>query len=420
MKNPFHLRGAAPTPHFIGRYKVLRRIFSRVAGHGQSLAIIGTPCAGKTSVLHYPTSANATAVDRYFADSDLTPCFSQLDVQDFKAELNSCSDFWRKALSILDNPPDNIPTATREAMRNAWQECLQHDFRNFALEHLLVRLRAGNIRLVLLIDDFDQLINHPQLGNAEFFGGLRSLTTRSQGSLVLVVGTCVPLSTLNHDAHRFSHIGSPYFNFLNEIVLDAWDENEIEALLMLGEARFQSADLRFIRHLAGAQPWLLQATAAAVWNAYDEAADDTRRRLFSAARYAYPGVDEYFSKNWLHWTDAMHVVLATLALHQPPVIQKKIKNIDLATTLNIDEFTPELRFLNKQGIITTDPARPSAWRIAPHALNWWLWKKLYLWNHQAGTLSANLMSHDDRSITTRPQWRQLSLVTQAARLAAAT
>lgn len=52
-KNPFYAGGPVAPAMFIGRRRELQRIVSRIGGHGQSVALVGEPRNGKTSLLKY-------------------------------------------------------------------------------------------------------------------------------------------------------------------------------------------------------------------------------------------------------------------------------------------------------------------------------------------------------------------------------
>ncbi|MEM7019818.1 MAG: AAA family ATPase [Pseudomonadota bacterium] len=393
-------------------------MFNRIAGHGQSLAIIGTPYSGKTTLLHY--SVLADAAREQLKEHPLTHCFATVNARGCDADF-SRNDFWKTVLSSLGEIPEDAPETTRNIVRQAQQDYLQSDFSHFSLERVLERLQTANIRLVMLIDDFDVLLSHPQLGDAEFFGSLRSLVTRSQGALVLAISSCLPLSELNRKAYRSSHVGSPYFNFLNEVVLPTWNDEEVETLLAQGASRFQTEDKCFIRHLGATQPWLLKTTAAAVWRAYDAAApQEAQQRLYKAATYAYPNIDKHFSANWSYWTEAMRLVLISLALQQPPFNREISNQHELAPVLQNDGFTPELRALHKQGMITASPTCPSGWQLYPHALRWWLWKKIQCWGQELPTLNVHLINQQTPSDMTRPQWQHFSRIAHAVHLTATT
>jgi hypothetical protein len=75
--------------------------------------------------------------------------------------------------------------------------CQENDFGCFVLERFLAQMELTVWQLVLMLDEFDVLLHHPILNCAEFFGGLRSLTSRSRGALALVIASRRPLTSLN-------------------------------------------------------------------------------------------------------------------------------------------------------------------------------------------------------------------------------
>ena len=66
------------------------------------------------------------------------------------------------------------------------QVCDHEGYGIFVLDRLFVRLQDSNYKLVLLLDEFDTLVEHNKFQQAEFYGGLRYLATVRE-SLALVI-----------------------------------------------------------------------------------------------------------------------------------------------------------------------------------------------------------------------------------------
>ena len=56
-------------------------------------------------------------------------------------------------------------------------------------------------RVVLLIDEFDILLEHPNFNNPEFFSELRGMSSTT-GGLTLVVASNIPIAEMNRHARK--------------------------------------------------------------------------------------------------------------------------------------------------------------------------------------------------------------------------
>ena len=116
--------------------------------------------------------------------------------------------------------------------------CQENGFTPFVLEHIIAQAGADGWRLVCILDEFSDLLYHPVLNCAEFFGSLRSLASRSRGALALVVASRRSLASLSDTTQHFSRTGSPYLNFLDEVILGPLSDREVAELLHRAGGRF--------------------------------------------------------------------------------------------------------------------------------------------------------------------------------------
>ncbi len=128
---------------------------------------------------------------------------------------------------VVTNLIEPQPTSR---LSTSYKNCLNHNFNSQILGQLLDQLAAENYQLVLLLDEFDILLNHPQLNRAEFFGSLRSLVS-TKPALTLVIAARQPITKLNKAAQALNNTGSPYFNFFEELTLGPLSDKEVGALL---------------------------------------------------------------------------------------------------------------------------------------------------------------------------------------------
>ncbi|HEC84506.1 MAG: hypothetical protein DRR08_08570 [Candidatus Parabeggiatoa sp. nov. 2] len=224
-----------------------------------------------------------------------------------------------------------------------------------------------------MLDEFDVLLNHPHLNNAEFFGSLRSLASL-QPALSLLIAGRQSLSTLNTQTQEYNTAtGSPYFNILREITLEPLADEQSKTLLKKAGERFNIEDRRFISKIAGTHPYLLQTAASALWEAYEDGETDPLQRREQAGQQLYNNAELTFNDTWRLWTPMTRMAVMTIALTQIPKLVKNNTFTQKRLLREMKDFTgQELRRLEKTGFITKDSGNPSGWRICPEVLLWWL------------------------------------------------
>lgn len=370
MTNPF-LHGNPVYPsHFINRSRELRRIVNRTIT-GQSTALVGEPRTGKTSLLEY-LRARETQADLYGRNAPRL-VFFYMDSQSLGSSFTQ-SQFWENALRpFYEEVIAGQEATTRIAQ--AYKTCVDNGFGNFVLERLIGLIEQARYRLVLMLDEFDTILHHPILNSAEFFGGLRSLVSRSRGALVLITASRQSLSTLNHKTQEFNRTGSPYFNFLDEIVLAPFDEKAIFLLMARAGDRFDSEDHQFLARVGGGHPYLLQVAASALWDAFDEETDPHLRRNL-AGEDLFDNAAAILGDTWRLWSKEMKKAFTAVALgHSALLLGEKSFDVD-ELARELPSLGPEVRTLFKQGYIVEDAGYKTGYRIRPEAFLWWLSEEL--------------------------------------------
>ncbi len=365
--NPFFYGNPVSPLQFLDRQRELRRITGRILNQGQSSAIVGEPRSGKTSLLLYLATPETLA--GLYGENAKGLLFSYLDAQTLGPKFDA-AQFWEYALRpVYERASAAGPDAP---LAQSYAMCRDNSFGAFVLERLLAHMASAGWRLVLLIDEFNDLLHHPILNSAEFFGGLRSLASRSRGALALVIASRRSLESLNKDTQDFSRTGSPYFNFLDEITLGPMSERDIADLLQLATGHFTPEDRRFIAEVAGGHPCLLQLTASALWDAYDSGEDDPSVRRQYAGQRAYDEATLILSDTWRLWSASMRKSFTAVALaHIPNLLKQREFRVEQLIR-DARDFGPELRSLSKQGFVAEDTAIPGGWRVRPQAFLWWL------------------------------------------------
>ena len=345
MSNPFFYGNPVSPDQFFGRRREVRRIVNRLVNRGQSTAIVGEPRTGKTSLLLY-LSAEETRKNLYGAEGNRL-LFSFLDAQTWGAEFDQAK-FWEHALRPLyEQIMESNPNAP---LSQAYQVCQHNGFGAFVLERLLSQMRTEGWRLVLLLDEFNKLLHHPVLHSGEFFGSLRSLASRSRGTLALVVASRYSVENLNRDTLEFSRTGSPYFNFLDEIIVGPLADKDVAELLLRGANHFAADDRRFITQVGGGHPYLIQLAAAALWEAYEDHEEDMPSlRRQQAGQSLYDEAAMIMSDTWRVWSPATRKAFAAVALAQIPWLLNERRFQTGSMVHDMADLEPELRLLKKHG-----------------------------------------------------------------------
>jgi hypothetical protein len=384
MNNPFQVGSAVAPSALVGRGRELRRLAGGILNGGQSAALVGEPRTGKTSLLGYLMAGETR--QKLFGEGGGQIRFQFLDAQMLGAGFDP-SAFWERALAPLAEA-----VKQDETLQSAWRTCRLEKFGTFVLERLFAQLQAANWRLVLLLDEFDTVLHHPALNQAEFYGGLRSLASRYE-SLALVIASRQSLNDLNRATQEFSRMGSPYFNFLQEIDLGAFKEKEALALLAQGEVYFTRQDIKYLRRVAGGHPFLLQAAALALWEAYEEGEENAAIRCRQAGDYLYRQAQPVLKDAWRLWTPEMQKAFTILALDNAPLLLGQRREYDLNALLaSLPDYAPELRMLEARGYICPDAQLPGGWGLQAEVMLWWLAEELLQALREGDALAAWLQA----------------------------
>jgi hypothetical protein len=366
MSNPFFYGNPVAPDRFLDRRWELRRIISRIVNRGQSTAIVGEPRSGRTSLFLY-LSAPETRAELYGESGDML-VFSYLDAQTLGVGFSQ-AQFWEYALRPLFErviaPDPDSPLA------QSYEVCRDNDFGCSVLERFFTQVEASGWRIVLLLDEFDVLLYHPILNSAEFFGSLRSLASRSRGSLAIVVASRRSLSDLNEATQQFNYTGSPYFNFLVEIALGPLPNSAVKELLHRAGDRFTSEDNRLIVDMAGGHPYLLQVAASELWEAYAEFPDDPDERWRQTGQRLYRVALQTLSDSWRLWSPELRKAFTIVALAEMSALGKNKFHVKRLVR-DLSDLGSELRTLREHGFIVEDENVPGGWQVRPQVFLWWL------------------------------------------------
>jgi Cdc6-like AAA superfamily ATPase len=182
---------------------ILRHIFSRLAG-SQNVALI------------VPSNRRASGLLRRIGDpkeslrwlpSTSLWIFAYVSAEQFEFDATA-SDFWQKVWQTFSEVSAGRPWQTQLIELNDRQS-------RRSSERLLRRFDAEAIRLVLLLNGMDMLVDRPQLFTLDLSSPLRTLSSRHP-SFNIIFTSQHRLSDLNR---RITAFGSPPFNNFHEILL---------------------------------------------------------------------------------------------------------------------------------------------------------------------------------------------------------
>jgi hypothetical protein len=395
-RSPF-VHGGPVTPNdFLNRRRELRRLLGRLE-KGQATAVVGQPHTGKTSLLRYvldKVKRDAIAGDKldrvWFRDID-----SHMLSKTFTQEA-----FWAYVLEPI------AVYFTSGELRTLYNLARDNQFGAFTLMRLFTALDNADLRIVVMLDEFDALLSHPVLNSAEFYGSLRSLSSRFT-SLGLVIATRRSLNQLNVDTQEINPHSSPYFNVFTELRLGPLPKRDVATLLAQASGRFSSQDREFITLASGRHPYLLQLAGDILWEIDLEGVQGTERYQQAGEELQLQS-ERHFTDTWRSWSNAERKVIMAIALAQMSLLAEDHMFEWSNLVEDITDYSPEIRGLEKAGTIVQTGAEN--WQITQRALLWWLADEIKREVRDEESLEAWLEAQEFSGILTMKEKRSLGKV----------
>ncbi|MBI1881176.1 MAG: AAA family ATPase [Chloroflexi bacterium] len=376
--NPFIYGKPVPVAQHINRQRELRTLFARLR-NGECTAIVGEPRIGKTSLLR--CLATPAVQQEWLAGEAKRLISVEIDFyQEWLSPDKTPKDFWQRVLEVVKiaTPHETIQQQITLVEENLYGSAtLSNFFRN---------LDRQGWRVVLLLDEFDALLTHPNFSTAEFFGGLRSMATRTDG-LQVITASIMSVSEMNRRSETINPVGSPFFNNFTEVNLGPFSHKDVAELLDLALAesniRFDRDDRNFIVWLSGRHPYRVQAAGAALFDAIAEGLQG-QKRYTTASELFYEWTADHFDTLWRRYLDdAARTVMVILALVELGGIAQK-RAFSFGEIEQPQRFAPELRRLEKLGLVEKAGQgwqwdqenlllwQGERWRVATGGFVWWL------------------------------------------------
>lgn len=363
ISNPFIYGSPVESSSFFNRKRELRTLIQRTIT-GQSSAVVGEPHIGKTSLL-FALSAYINS-EKLNASQRLHIC-NYIDSQAIPSGFTQ-SEFWELALDPFINNSNQVSKNIQECLRLTQA----NRYGTYTLEKFFNQLKMEKINFSLLIDEFDVLLYHKALNSAEFFGGMRSLASRSR-SLSVITSSRQSLSQLNAATQQINPTGSPYFNIFSEIVLGSFSTSDVDELISQGNEKFDRFDRDFIRFLSGGHPYILQTLSSTLWEIIDSDEYNNRSLAYNeACNRVKLSIRQHFDDCWRYWTSPQRQAFTVIGLSQiSDLISKRAFNVgELIEDLR--DLQPEIDDFTRVGLLKKDNQAASGWYIIQPILLWWL------------------------------------------------
>jgi hypothetical protein len=342
--NPFIYGKPVSGIQHINRQREQRTLFTRLR-NGECTAIVGEPRIGKTSLLR--RLASPSIQKEWLGEQAEGIITVEIDFyQEWLSIHKIPRDFWKY---VLDTVKMNLPDETVRR-QIAWVE--ENDYGSATLVNFFRNLARKELRVVLLIDEFDALITHPNFSTAEFLGGLRSLAI--QDGLQLITASIMPVEEMNRRSEEYNPLGSPFFNHFIEVNLGPFSYKDVGVLLdtfLNGSGvQFSPTDRNFIVWLSGRHPFRMQLAGAALFDAISDRLED-EKRYTQTTEWFYERTTDHFSTLWRRYlTEAQKTVLVILGLVELGGVAQK-RRFAFGEIEQSQRFAPELLRLEKLGLV---------------------------------------------------------------------
>ena len=371
MNNPFHYGKPISPEDFIVPNKARLQAIVRQIITGESTAIVGEPHYGKTSLLKYLYSP-AIRDGICSLQKEWRLVFQLMDYDLFQANDSGPAIFWEHALAPVGQLAGE---AGNPQVKDAYERCVTGKYNSFAVEKLFSALEENKIRLVLMIDEFDDILQHPILGKKEFLGTLRSLGTW-KASFALIITTRSTVDELNDHPQENDTIrrNSPYFNYFHQFILGPFTLESTRKLLKRADGAFTPQEELILVRLSDHNPHFLQMAAHALWDAYfaEQIAESVDRMEYVWKHLGKESAST-LDDAWKHWTLRTKEVLTIVALDDLPRLIA-IRGYDTrAFAEQLRDCTEEIDFLEDRGYITKSEGK---YVISSQVLASWLSKKI--------------------------------------------
>lgn len=250
--SPFVYNTPVPPDMFVGRTQEIDQILGHLANPARiNSAVFGDPHVGKTSLLHYLVRR-----PEMWAQWGLAPTWCHVIYVNCHSLLPfSEANFWRYILRTLQSH-----VADEETLSQALRQLLDQPAPDtYDLNNFFDNVARRNRLVVLLLDEFEGVVENLNRESPSLLYHLRVLVNRPERGLVLVTASRKSLKEL---CAPLKFTGSPFDNTFSYITLFPFSDEEVEQLLEQYRAGFSESQRAQLRRWAGTQPYLVQLAAS--------------------------------------------------------------------------------------------------------------------------------------------------------------
>lgn len=305
-KNPFIYNAPVAPERFIGREREVDQILSQLANRARvSTAISGDPRVGKTSLLHY------LGEDRLRTEWGLSSDWCHLIYLDCHSIAPFSEEtFWRYILRELAKHLGDNETLNGRVQWLLLLEEVSPDI--YDLNSLFDEVARAERLVVLILDEFESVIEHVDPQAPTLLYHLRALLNRPERGLALITATRPPLKQL---CAGFRFTGSPFDNSFSTITLTPFNEFEVDDLLDQYGVTLTESERDYLRRVAGTHPYLVQLTASLILRAHRPQANG-KSALEQIEADLERETERYFSDLLDYSSEREKMLLTWLALYQ--------------------------------------------------------------------------------------------------------
>jgi hypothetical protein len=286
-------------------------VIQRVAGEElQSISIVANRRMGKTSLLAHLQNAQGEQFPKRYSQW----AFVYIDMQSARAR--TVKGFMRAMRASLVR---DLPDELHELL---WKE--ERDGVLTSLEESIEELRAEEVAIVVLLDEWEEVQAHIELN--EVVDSLRTLI--NAGHMAAITATAHELNKLYEVSRQFmSNAGKrptdtsqihPLFTttYLGLMPTAEWQAVITDAFGR-GQRDLRASDLRVIGELAGGNPLLTQMAGSLLWESLDEGWGEAELRARFVAQAEQTFRDWWHKEYVEHQQETLRHVLGLPFAHDP-------------------------------------------------------------------------------------------------------
>lgn len=381
--NPFIYGKPVPVERHINRLDALMTIFARIKLN-ESTAIVGNPQSGKSSLIKFILSESTLKSKLKKASKSLITV--EIDAYaGWLSEKKTPADLWRFVFDVIEGKLND------DILKDGIKPVRMNQYGSATMTEYFKLLGANGRCVLLVIDEFDSLLFHPNFSNAEFFGGLRSMATNTEG-LQLITSSIKSVSEMDEYASKINPIGSPFFNNFVNVTLELFDDASINELinssLKSTGVKFDDLDKDFVVRVSGRHPYRLQAICASLFDGIVTQKEGEQKYLYASKKF-FTQTEHHFGQIWKRLDDKSRTILVimTILWLGGLVLGKEYSFGEIEKS---QAFEPELEKLSELGLVEkvgkkskwqfdTEHSlfwRDQKWQISCEGIVWWVVKSV--------------------------------------------